>query len=127
MDIPRRTLVLHPFFKHTAKVQPRDPQACLEEAIGLAHAIDLEIADTIIVPLAKVTSATLIGSGKVEEIKGRIADGEIGLAIINHELSPVQQRNLEKEWNCKVIDRTALILEIFGARARTHEGKLQVE
>src|SRR5690606_31363480 len=91
------------------------------------QAIDLEVAGSAIVSLAKVTPATLIGSGKVEELRGHIAASEAGLAVINHALSPVQQRNLEKAWNCKVIDRTALILEIFGARARTHEGKLQVE
>src|SRR5690606_1460420 len=91
------------------------------------QAIDLEVAGSAIVSLAKVTPATLIGSGKVEELRGHIAASEAGLAVINHALSPVQQRNLEKAWNCKVIDRTALILEIFGARARTHEGRLQVE
>ena len=93
----------------------------------LGHAIDLEVVDTAVVALASITPATLIGKGKVEELKERIAAAEAGLAIINYTVSPVQQRNLEKTWNCKVIDRTALILEIFGARARTHEGKLQVE
>jgi GTPase len=127
MTPTRRTLVLHPWFKQQGKSHMRDPEACLEEAIGLAHAIDLHVEDTMIVALAEPKSATLLGSGKVEEITGRIAEGEIELAIINHILSPIQQRNLEKAWNCKVIDRTALILEIFGARARTHEGKLQVE
>src|SRR5262249_44992752 len=121
----QRTLVLHPVFKQSAS--PRDPEPCLEEAIGLAHAIDLDVVDTVIVPLAQARPSTLIGSGKVEEIKQRVAITEAGLVIVNHGLSPVQQRNLEKAWNCKVIDRTALILEIFGARARTHEGKLQVE
>lgn len=114
-------------FKQPQAIRLRDPDACLEEAIGLAHAIDLEIADAVIVPIASPRPSTLLGSGKVEELKGRIASANVQLAIVNHALSPVQQRNLEKAWNCKVIDRTALILEIFGARARTHEGKLQVE
>jgi len=105
----------------------RSAEACLDEAIGLAHAIDLDVVGTAIVSLPKATSATLIGSGKVEEIAGIIAEFDAGLAIVNHTLSPIQQRNLEKAWKCKVIDRTALILEIFGARARTYEGKLQVE
>src|ERR1700760_4583657 len=122
-----RAFIIHPVLKQPAAALARHPDACLEEAIGLAHAIDLVIADSVIVPLAQPRPATLLGSGKVEELKGRIAAGEIALVIINSSLSPVQQRNLEKTWNCKVIDRTALILEIFGARARTHEGKLQVE
>ncbi|MDE3038807.1 MAG: GTPase HflX, partial [Pseudomonadota bacterium] len=124
--MPQSVLVLHPYFKRKPSGL-RHPESCLEEAIGLAHAIDLEVADTAIVPLDKPTSATFIGSGKVEELKGRIAAADIQLAVINYTLSPVQQRNLETAWGCKVIDRTALILEIFGARAATHEGKLQVE
>jgi len=126
MAVSQRTLVLHPYLKKN-KNASRSPEASLEEAVGLAHAIELEVADTAIAPLASYTSSTLLGSGKVAEIKDIIVAGEITLAIVNHDLSPIQQRNLEKEWSCKVIDRTALILEIFGARARTHEGKLQVE
>lgn len=122
----RRTLVLHPYFKKN-KTAGRSPEASLEEGVRLAHAIDLDVADTVIVALDKPKPSTLLGSGKVDEIKGRIAGGDITLAIVNHSLSPIQQRNLEKEWGCKVIDRTALILEIFGARARTYEGILQVE
>ncbi len=105
----------------------RGADSCVEEAIGLAHAIDLKVVGTAAVALPKTVPATLIGSGKVEELAEEIKSLEAGLAIVNHALSPIQQRNLEKAWNCKVIDRTALILEIFGARARTHEGKLQVE
>jgi GTPase len=119
------TFVIHPHFKQS-QVE-RAPEACLDEAIGLAHAIDLDVVGTAIVSLAQARSSSLFGSGKVEEIAGIIADSEATLAIVNHTLSPVQQRNLEKAWKCKVIDRTALILEIFGARARTYEGKLQVE
>ena len=77
--------------------------------------------------LPKPNPATLMGKGKVEEIAEHIKACEATLAVVNDRLSPVQQRNLEKAWEVKVIDRTALILEIFGARARTHEGKLQVE
>ena len=81
----------------------------------------------LLVPLNETRPATLIGKGKVEELKGLVEANEIGLVIVNGALTPVQQRNLEKEMGTKVIDRTALILEIFGARARTAEGKLQVE
>ncbi len=97
------------------------------EAEGLALAIGLEIADTRIVPLKTIKPATLFGSGKVTELCLEIAESEAGLAIIDHPLTPVQQRNLEKLWQVKVLDRTGLILEIFGARARTREGTLQVE
>lgn len=124
---PNRTLVLHPVFKQKPGDVMREPEACLEEAVGLALAIDLHIAATALVSVAQPRPATLFGTGKVEEVKALVDSSEAGLAIVNHTLSPVQQRNLEKAWNCKVIDRTALILEIFGARARTHEGKLQVE
>lgn len=123
----QRAYVLHPHFKQHGSGISRNPDACLEEGIGLAHAIDLEIAGAAIVTLAQTRPATLFGTGKVDELKGYIEEAEAGLVIVNGSLSPVQQRNLEKSWNCKVIDRTALILEIFGARARTHEGKLQVE
>lgn len=127
MAATQSTLVLHPWLKHKEPGVSRTPEASLEEAVRLAEAIDLDVVDTLAVPLASIRSATLLGSGKVEELAGRIASQEVGLVIINHTISPGQQRNLEKAWNCKVIDRTALILEIFGARARTHEGKLQVE
>jgi GTP-binding protein HflX len=99
----------------------------LEEAIGLARAIDLDVRAAEVVPLLALRPATLLGSGKVEEVAARIAAHEVGLAIVDHALSPTQQRNLEKAWNCKVLDRTGLILEIFGARARTREGRMQVE
>lgn len=99
----------------------------LVEAEGLAAAIDLQVVAKGIVPVSKPQPATLIGSGKVEELKGLVAAEEIGLVIIDHPLTPVQQRNLEKELNAKVLDRTGLILEIFGRRARTKEGRLQVE
>lgn len=122
-----RALIVHPYLKQQAQTELRDPDACVEEAVGLAHAIDLEVAASVTVGLQQAKPSTLLGTGKVEEVAGIVRHEEVGLVIVNHALSPVQQRNLEKAWNCKVIDRTALILEIFGARARTHEGKLQVE
>lgn len=105
----------------------RDPEAKLEEAVGLARAIDLDIRLAQNVPLRRVTPATLIGKGVVERTKQAVEEQGIGLIVVDDRLSPVQQRNLEKAWDAKVIDRTGLILEIFGARANTHEGRLQVE
>ncbi|MFO0389211.1 MAG: GTPase HflX [Alphaproteobacteria bacterium] len=127
MTSHKRALVIHPWLKGRTDGAVRSPEASLEEAVRLGHAIDLEVVDTVIVAMSNIKPSTLIGSGKVEEIKARVEAAAAGLVIVNHTVSPVQQRNLEKAWNCKVIDRTALILEIFGARARTHEGKLQVE
>jgi GTP-binding protein HflX len=105
----------------------RDPKARLEEAVGLAAAIELQVVNAGIVFLNVVKPATFIGSGKVEEIAGIVRVEDAGVVFVDCALSPVQQRNLEKAWNAKVIDRTGLILEIFGARARTKEGTLQVE
>jgi GTP-binding protein HflX len=105
----------------------RDAEARLEEAVGLAGAIDLDVVEAQIAPLARPTPATLIGSGKVAEIAAETKALEPEVVIVNAQLSPVQQRNLEKAWGTKVLDRTALILEIFGARAATREGRLQVE
>jgi GTP-binding protein HflX len=120
------TLVIHPYLKndHTSR---RSPQARLDEAVRLTYAISLDVKATMLVPLATYRPATLMGTGKVDELKAVIEEHEIGLVVVDGSLSPVQQRNLEKAWGCKAIDRTALILEIFGARARTYEGKLQVE
>jgi GTP-binding protein HflX len=99
----------------------------LQEATGLAEAIDLDVIDSLLVPVATPRPATLFGTGKVEELKGVIEAHEIALVIIDHPVSAIQQRNLERAWNAKVLDRTGLILEIFGRRARTKEGRLQVE
>jgi GTP-binding protein HflX len=106
---------------------PRSVEDRLEEAVGLAKAIDLDVRAVETVPLVASRPSTLFGSGKVEEIAALIAERKAGLAIIDHIVSPVQQRNLEKAWSCKVLDRTGLILEIFGERALTREGRLQVE
>jgi GTP-binding protein HflX len=105
----------------------REPEARLAEAEGLARAIDLDVVHAETVRVAEPKPATLIGSGAVERLHGLIEEQDIKLAIVDWPLSPVQQRNLERAWSCKVIDRTGLILEIFGERARTREGQLQVE
>jgi GTP-binding protein HflX len=105
----------------------RSPEAKLDEAVGLAHAIDLDVASSGIVPLGEIRPATFIGKGKVEEIAGVVKGDEADIVVMDCALSPVQQRNLEKAWQAKVLDRTGLILEIFGRRAHTREGSLQVE
>jgi len=105
----------------------RSPATRLEEAVGLARAIDLNVVDSGTVGLSTITPATFIGKGKVEEIAGLVKSHEAGIVVMDCAISPVQQRNLEKAWNAKVLDRTGLILEIFGRRARTREGTLQVE
>jgi GTPase len=105
----------------------RSLDARLDEAIGLARAINLDVVGGEVVRLARPVPSTLIGSGSVDTIGAAIDEQKIGLVVVDGALSPVQQRNLERRWKAKVIDRTGLILEIFGARARTHEGRLQVE
>ena len=105
----------------------RSPQARLQEAVGLAAAINLDVKASGLVPVPSPRPATLFGSGKVEELKGLMRAEEPELVIVDHPLTPVQQRNLETAWNAKVLDRTGLILEIFGQRAHTREGCLQVE
>ncbi|MEK9725042.1 MAG: GTPase HflX, partial [Rhodospirillaceae bacterium] len=110
----------------------RSAESRLEEAAGLASAIDLEVVHAEVVNVNKPRPATFLGQGTVERIGADAkahsarADGPL-IAVMDCTLSPVQQRNLERAWDCKVIDRTGLILEIFGARARTREGRLQVE
>lgn len=105
----------------------RDAVARLAEAVGLTAAIGLTVVGEHIVPLLRPVPATLIGKGKVAEIGAEAAALEPTVIIVNAQLSPVQQRNLERAWKSKVLDRTALILEIFGERAKTREGRLQVE
>lgn len=106
---------------------PRAITDRLQEAVGLAQAIDLDVIEATIVPLANPKPGTLFGSGKVEEIAELVKAKDVGLVIVDFAVSPIQQRNLEKAWVCKVLDRTGLILEIFGRRAATREGRLQVE
>jgi GTPase len=124
-----KALVVHVERKtrEVGNVFDRNAQSKLAEAIGLAEAIDLEITDTLISPLVAPKPGTFLGTGKVAEIAKRVAEIEVELVVVNAQLSPVQQRNLETEWNAKVLDRTGLILEIFGRRATTKEGILQVE
>lgn len=126
-----RAYVLHPYPRMGASrendVAVRSPAAGLDEAVGLAAAIDLEIVGADLVRLVNPRPATLFGKGTVEALAERIAELEVTVCVVDAPVTPVQQRNLEKAWQCKVIDRTGLILEIFGARARTHEGRLQVE
>ena len=121
-----RALVVHPDLR-TGQALSRTPEARLEEAAGLAEAIDLEVVEAEVCRVQRPNAGTLLGSGNVERYRLMAQVEEIGIAIVDADLSPVQQRNLEKAWNCKVVDRTGLILEIFGARARTKEGQLQVE
>ncbi|MAK64248.1 MAG: GTPase HflX [Maricaulis sp.] len=118
-----RALVIHP----TGRDGLSRAEARLEEATGLAEALDLEVAEAFIAPMRKIDAGRYFGRGKLAELKERVVDGQADVAVIDTALSPIQQRNLEKAWNVKVIDRTGLILEIFGQRARTKEGVLQVE
>ncbi|MBF0391461.1 MAG: GTPase HflX [Alphaproteobacteria bacterium] len=123
---PVRCLVVHPVPKG-ADGAARRPESRLEEAVGLAKAIDLRVIGADLVTVSKIRPATYLGQGGVERLAEVIEAEEVGVAVIDTHLSPVQQRNLERAWGCKVIDRTGLILEIFGARARTREGRLQVD
>lgn len=129
-----RAVVLVPLLKQqrdareaTVTTPTRTTEAKLEEAKGLALAIDLTVTQGLIVPVSQPRPATLFGTGKIEEIGHLLDETDAGLVIVDHPLTPVQQRNLEKQWNSKVIDRTGLILEIFGRRASTKEGTLQVD
>jgi GTP-binding protein HflX len=126
-----RALVVHPHMPRHAAAEAgggrRNAEARLEEARGLALAIDLELLGGEVVRVDRPQPATLFGRGVVQRLGVWIGEHEIDVVVVDAALSPVQQRNLERAWNAKVIDRTGLILEIFGARARTKEGKLQVE
>tara|TARA_R110001583_G_scaffold169768_1_gene322884 strand:- start:281678 stop:282976 length:1299 start_codon:yes stop_codon:yes gene_type:complete len=121
-----RAWVIHPDI--TSDRSRRDPVAGLEEAVALADALpELEVVGSEIVRLPKMQPGQLFGSGKIAELKERLKAAEVDLVLIDGRVSPVQQRNLEKEWKVKLLDRTGLILEIFSDRARTREGVLQVE
>lgn len=122
----QRALVLHPDIRGANASRP--PAAALDEALALAHALPgIEVVGGEVVRLAKPQPGLLFGTGKVAEIKARIAEDEVELVLVDGPVSPVQQRNLEKAWGVKLLDRTGLILEIFADRARTREGVLQVE
>lgn len=129
-----RAVVIEPWIKTSARRSSaraqsglRTPEARLEEAVGLARAIDLTVVQAGLVTLSEIRPATYIGKGKVDEIACVTKSLSASIVVMDCPISPVQQRNLEKAWNAKVIDRTGLILEIFGRRARTREGSLQVE
>ena len=129
-----RAIVIEPWLKREvrgeagrAPAETRTPEARLEEAAGLARAIDLNVVEQGLVTLNNVRPATYVGTGKVDEIAGLVKGHSASVVVMDCPISPVQQRNLEKAWGAKVIDRTGLILEIFGRRARTREGALQVE
>jgi len=107
--------------------QSRAADARLAEAVGLTASIGLDVVHTAILPLRTRRPATLLGQGQVEEQGTTLAEAKVEVVVVDSALSPVQQRNLERAWSCKVIDRTGLILDIFGERAATREGTLQVE
>ncbi len=121
-----RAYVLNPVLK-SQRFRPISDDLVLEEMVGLARAIDLDVLYAETVSLPRTVPATLFGKGQVEKIAELVKAENIVLVVVNHALSPVQQRNLERGFKCKVIDRTGLILEIFGDRAHTKEGQLQVE
>lgn len=124
-----RAIVIGPYRREGAlgNGRQRSATARFDEAVGLARAIDLDVVEAGIAPLIDIRPATYLGKGKVDEIAGLVKSLDAGLVVLDCALSPVQQRNLEKAWSAKVLDRTGLILEIFGRRAHTREGALQVE
>lgn len=122
---PARTFIVQPMFRFTNARRSSD--ALLEEATGLAQAIQLNVVGSKIINITNPSPATLMGKGQMADIGAFCKENKVELVFVNHNITPPQQRNLEREWNAKVIDRTGLILEIFGARARTKEGQLQVE
>ena len=123
---PTQTVVLQPELR-TRSAEHRPAASALAEMVGLAKAIGVEVVEDRVVTVARPRPATLFGSGIVADFAERIAQFDAELVIVGASLTPVQQRNLERAWNAKVIDRTGLILEIFGDRARTREGLLQVD
>ncbi len=124
-------LVIHPDVNRNS-TSGRSPEAGLQEGVGLALAIDLDVVHSEVIRVNKPKPSTLLGGGAVERV-AELVSGETDICeacdvvIVNTSLTPIQQRNLERDWGCKVIDRTGLILEIFGARAQTKEGRLQVD
>jgi len=122
---PETALIIHPDVKYSKQIRKLD--AVLEEIEGLAGAILLKVVQCEVLPVARIQAGSYFGSGQRENVTELVKAIEPHVVIVNCTLSPVQQRNLENEWGVKVIDRTGLILEIFGARAQTKEGRLQVE
>ena len=127
-----RAMVIEPYRRQPPSRQRsadagRSPAARLEEAVGLARAIDLDVVQAGTVAMTDIRPATFLGRGKVDELAGLVASLPVRVVVMDCAISPVQQRNLELAWGAKVLDRTGLILEIFGRRAHTREGALQVE
>ena len=127
MDVPVRAAVLYPFDRADKADLSRAAEARLAEAVGLAASIGLVVVRQAVLPLRTRRPATLLGQGQVEAEKQLLGEAGVTVCIVDAALSPVQQRNLERAWGVKVIDRTGLILDIFGERAATREGALQVE
>ncbi len=128
---PDKALIVHPILPAKAERgttrQNRKIEDLIEEAEGLVHAIHLEVSSTRVAKVSRINPAQLLGKGTAEDIGKLIEEEQPVVVVVNYKLSPVQQRNLEKLWNVKVIDRTGLILEIFGERAQTKEGRIQVD
>lgn len=122
-----RAAVILPWEKPDRDQDVRAAEARLDEAVGLTSSIGLVVVLKAVLLLRARRPATLLGTGQVESLREAVAEKEIKVVVIDAKLSPGQQRNLEKALGCKVIDRTGLILDIFGARAATREGSLQVE
>ncbi len=122
---PERCLIIHPIVSNTKQSRTLEEQ--LGEIAGLAAAISLDVVKVTSLNVSRLQAGHFLGKGQRENIGRDVEDLEPDIIVFNHSLSPVQQRNLERDWNVKVIDRTGLILEIFGARAQTREGRLQVE
>jgi GTP-binding protein HflX len=124
-----RAIVLRPLLAQSGKAEAgvRDPALRLEEAVGLAEALELDIAHSELAPLRQITPRAFFGAGRVERLKEQAEELKAEVIVVDAALSPVQQRNLEQETQAKVVDRSGLILEIFGLRARTRDGRLQVE
>lgn len=121
-----RAWVLHPDIRTNA--DRRDPGPALEEAVSLARALPaLEVVGSEVVQLRSVDAGKLFGKGKIQDLHDRMEENEVELVLVDGPVTPVQQRNLEKAWGVKLLDRTGLILEIFSDRAATREGVLQVE
>jgi GTP-binding protein HflX len=115
-----RAIILHPVFAETG------PEA-LDEFLELAHSAGVEVAGVIRAPRGRPDARFFVGGGKIEELRQEVEQQEANLVLVSRPLSPVQERNIEKHCGCRVLDRTTLILDIFAQRARSHEGKLQVE
>jgi GTP-binding protein HflX len=120
-------VVVHPVVKRARSADARPPEVKLAECVRLAQAIDLTVTEAFLVGVSALRPSHYIGGGALETIRERMEAEGAGLLIMDCALSPLQQRNLERDLKVKVLDRTGLILDIFGARAHTHEGKLQVE